>query len=112
MGLSFSRGASTPHPTKAETAPAAPVAAAMSRSRKSSDEGLVLTEPAMCAHCFDSIVAQFNGSGAATTAPSFTNSSQCVGHADARSMQPPSSACLKARDSTSLTRVLVPCGVL
>jgi hypothetical protein len=32
----------------------------------------------MCAYCFDSIIAHFNGVRAATVPPSFPNGSQCV----------------------------------
>ena len=42
----------------ATDAPAAPAAV--------SPPGLVITEAAMCAYCFDSIVAHFNGVKAAT----------------------------------------------
>ena len=43
------------------------------------DPGLVITEAAMCAWCFQSIVGHFNGTTAAAP-PSFDDGSQCDRH--------------------------------
>ena len=78
MGLSFSGDGSSPAAGKQpEAAPPSPTVSPMSGAR-SPVEALVITEQGMCAYCFDSIVAQFNGSAAAATPPSFRNGSQCV----------------------------------
>lgn len=77
MGLSFSGAGPPPQAGKqAEAVPPRPAVSPMPRARPPV-EALVITEPAMCAYCFDSIVAQFDGSAAAAT-PSFRNGSQCV----------------------------------
>ena len=78
MGLRFSRGSSTADREQPEPGEPTVVTVPMSRGREPSSTALVITEPSMCAHCFDSIVAQFNGSATSTTRPSFANSSQCV----------------------------------
>jgi hypothetical protein len=88
MGQSFSR-AGPPHDgARKEFEPAPPRPAMNARRPLATDApaapaalsppGLVITEAAMCAYCFDSIIAHFNGVRAATVPPSFPNGSQCV----------------------------------
>lgn len=63
--------------TRRPPAPADDDAAMLDLLSDVPDPGLVITEAAMCAYCFESIVGHFNGAASSAAPPSFDNGSQC-----------------------------------